>query len=230
MKRSWVELGIIVTIAAVGMAYMRQSQVAADADQEALYHYQLGARCYRQGEFRRGLGELSQALALKPDYRQAYRVRGLTWLASGARDRAMADFDNGLARPPSPWETWLFTGTVSNLHLDRARLELVEGDYEACLKDAEQAGLGMASQDVAACAKAGLGRWDDARTDLQYLDWGFTGADEKRYLVHLGGVYAHQGEAQEATRILEEWKAAGSPSPHGVEGPCFLCRSGPRDK
>ena len=76
MKRSWVELGIIVTIAAVGMAYMRQSQVAADADQEALYHYQLGARCYRQGEFRRGLGELSQALALKPDYRQPLTARG----------------------------------------------------------------------------------------------------------------------------------------------------------
>lgn len=270
MRRNWLELVIVLTVAALAMASLRQElQPPPETDAEALRHYNRGTALAQEAEFGKAIGEFSQALALKPDYLKAYRARGRAWAASGARDRALADYTNGLDRAQGAWDVWIHQDAVGGMYLDRARLHLVEGRFEEALADAERIFTPdhmYAAQDVAACAEAGLDRWAEAKERLgqqrEYLGiWEGSSADpydEERLnlrlklqvtqdeaeqqklqdrlnvisedwscLVHLAGVEAHLGNGREALKVLEEWKSHGSPSPHGPEGPCLLCKGSP---
>jgi len=228
MRRNGLELFIILAVAALAMAALRQDTPPPEAESEPLHHYLRGVTLARQGDHQKAITEFSAALALKPDYLKAYRGRGRSWLAEGSRERALADYSNGLAHAQGPLDSWVHSSTVEGLHEDRARLYLVWGRFEECLLDADQ----TSSYDLMSCARAGVGRWEEAQDYLElqkgYFEHstaiGFDEVVDWSFLVHLAGVHDKLGHSNEARQALEQWKGHGSPSPHGPEGPCFLCR------
>ncbi len=235
MKRHALELFIILAVVAVGAAFLAQHRAEPeDLNAEALYHYTRGVAHARKGEFRQAIGEYSQAIALLPDYLRAYHGRGQAWLASGNRDRAMADYDRGLSRVKGTLDHLMYGKTLNALYLDRARLELVQGDFAAAVEDAD-AGTGddlLSSLDVAACAEFGRGQPENAEVRLrtareyyrQITSLRLAEGDEKMgFLLHLAILEKSLGNAHLAKEVRLQWEREGSPSPHGLEGPCVLC-------
>jgi WD40 repeat protein/serine/threonine protein kinase/tetratricopeptide (TPR) repeat protein len=65
-----------------------------------------GSRLERRREWRQAIGEYSRALALKPDFAEAYRHRGRCYAELARPDQAAADFAQALARTPQPRDPW----------------------------------------------------------------------------------------------------------------------------
>jgi tetratricopeptide (TPR) repeat protein len=221
MRRNGLELFIIVAVAALAMAALRQDSPPPEAESEPLHHYMRGVALARQAEHRKAIAEFSAALALNPEYLKSYWARGRSWLAEGSRERALADYNSGLAHARGPMDDWIHESTIQRLHADRARLYLVQERYEMALADATEAD----NYDVKGCALAGLGRWEEAEIGLEFqrIYMGFVD-DNWGSLVHLERVYTKLGNTEKALNARIDWEEHGSPSPHGPEGPCFLCR------
>lgn len=245
MKRHAFELVLILGVVALGMAFFRppkapgpnpqQSAQQGPINAEALRHYVQGAKLAESGEFRQAIDAYSRALTVLPNYVLAYLGRGRARLAGGDPDGALADFNQGISRLYA-WKSVVSPQLHNDLYLDRARLELVRGDFTAALQDSQEVlGEYVRSEDVAACALAGLGKPQDALTRLRAarkyadgLDALLLGEESAKmgFLAHLSRLERAQGNKAQADEVRADWEYNEKPSPHGAEGPCHVCRLG----
>jgi tetratricopeptide (TPR) repeat protein len=67
-----------------------------------------------------------KAIALKPDYAEAYGTRGAAWCSLGRRDLGLRDYDRAIACRPDYAEAWILRG---RLHAGENRLDEAMSDY-----------------------------------------------------------------------------------------------------
>ncbi|MGD1002881.1 MAG: tetratricopeptide repeat protein [Candidatus Brocadiia bacterium] len=76
------------------------------------------------------IGYCEKAIALKPDYAEAYATRGAAWYSLGRRDLALRDYDLAIASRADYAEAWILRG---RLHADSNRLDEAMGDYDRAI-------------------------------------------------------------------------------------------------
>jgi type IV pilus assembly protein PilF len=110
---SWVVLGVMVlalTACASGGgtepgAAPRTDSDQTDADRRAGVRMELAAGYFSRGQFNTALDEIKQALAVKPDMREAINLRGLVYAAMGESVLADQNFNRALSLYPNDPDT-----------------------------------------------------------------------------------------------------------------------------
>jgi tetratricopeptide (TPR) repeat protein len=76
------------------------------------------------------IGCCEKAIALKPDYAEAYGTRGAAWCSLGRPDLALRDYDQAIACRPDYAEAWILRG---RLHTGANRLDEAMNDYDQAI-------------------------------------------------------------------------------------------------
>ena len=169
---------------------------AAPMPRQALHHLTGGlARC-RLGDWTGAIADLDQAIALKPDYAEAYMSRGL---ARGVQDDwagAIADLDQAIALQPDLAEAYGgrsmarsvqgdWAGAIADLdqfivlkpdyaeaYMRRGQARSVQGDWAGAIADLDQA-IALKPDHAEAYSDVGrvlrqLARWAEAEIALRH--------------------------------------------------------------
>lgn len=140
--------------------------------------------------------EYDQAIALDPQYAEAYLARGYTYAIMGDLDRAIADFDQAIALDPQLAEAYAKRGTAY----------AVKGDFDQAIADLDQA-IALDPQNANAYMNRGnvyddMGDSDRAIADFDQaiaLDPQHAGAYANR-----GTAYAEQGDLDRAIADFDQ--------------------------
>ena len=113
-------LGILVLLAGLAMAACTTTSTGMDgsprgapktesdqttADRSSNVHVELATGYFSQGQYRTSLDEIKQALAVKPDMREAINLRGLVYAAMGEFALADDSFKRALSMSPRDADT-----------------------------------------------------------------------------------------------------------------------------
>lgn len=150
---------IKISAAAFAMFVSTVGLAAAETNtDEAQAHRQRGIELYSQGDPRGAKAELDRAIALRPDFAEAYSDRCfiqveaaaaiLDWATNGSWARGMEDCTKAIALAPD----W----TVP--YLNRGFGYLVSGDFDRALADSEKA-IALDPRSGAAYGSRGLVRY-----------------------------------------------------------------------
>jgi tetratricopeptide (TPR) repeat protein len=153
-------------------------------------HYNRGIDYQQDGQLELAIEEYDQAIALDPQYAEAYLARGYTYAIMGDLDRAIADFDQAIALDPQLAEAYAKRGTAY----------AVKGDFDQAIADLDQA-IALDPQNANAYMNRGnayddIGDFDRAIADFDQaiaLDPQHAGAYANR-----GMAYAEQGDLDRA--------------------------------
>ena len=95
------------------------------APDRAASHYQQGMRLLGPGDFQGADAQFTKAIAILPEYADAYVGRGKARQASGHNETALADFGKAIAINP----------TLDLAYTSRGIIELSQGDTQKALAD-----------------------------------------------------------------------------------------------
>lgn len=113
-----------ILFALVALAGMTAAAMAETAPPDAAAAFAAGLADSQQGRSQKAIADFTQAIAAKPDYAEAYLRRGALYAFRRDFDRAIADYDSGLALAPS-----------APLFHARAGAYFGKGDYDRAIAD-----------------------------------------------------------------------------------------------
>ena len=103
-KRSVVRTTIAAAallLAGGGAYYFIASASASSAPQRAEKQYQLGMELIKPGTYPQAIAHFGNAIAVQPEYAEAYLQRGIVHQIVGESEAALADLDHALALDPA---------------------------------------------------------------------------------------------------------------------------------
>lgn len=101
-----------------------RAAIANGFEKDAETFFYLGSSSFYLADFESAIQNLTMAVTLKPDYAQAFSMRGDTWMASGQPDSAVLDFNRSVQLSPKSAGTHFSLGNyfVSISNYDQALL------------------------------------------------------------------------------------------------------------
>jgi len=93
----------------------------------------LGTLADRNGDHEARIGYMNKAIALAPDFAEAYAGRGNGYLAESKYDLALADFDKAVALKPEL--SAMLQQTFEVTYVERGGLYVKDGNYGAAIDD-----------------------------------------------------------------------------------------------
>ena len=136
----------------------RNGRASSGASWVDLFEQQVVETQRTNGEFDRAIADCSQAIALCPQYRDAYYYRGYAYLAKGDADRAIADYDQIIALDPKD----------SDARSSRASAYLSRGDFHRAIADFGQGQVLLWLATIVLLAVIG---WLCSRTGIHARRW-----------------------------------------------------------
>jgi tetratricopeptide (TPR) repeat protein len=104
---------------------------AQNDEPEATLAYNRGLAYNKQGEYDRAIAELNRAIALKPNYAEAYCERGIAYSEKGDYGQAMLDYDRSIELNPDSAITYYDRGIV---HAHLGKDDMAISDYTRAIE------------------------------------------------------------------------------------------------
>ena len=147
--------------------------------------YDLGKESLTNGEIGDAITKLSNAIELKPDFGDAYYLRGLALALEEEYDEAIADFEMALELDPNRADGGV---ALAGAYAGRGVGYALRGDYDEAIADFEKAiSLGIDNDDVQsglslAYLRRGLDHLDEGDDDEAVADFDRAIADFERII------------------------------------------------
>jgi len=122
-----------IAVAALGIVSSAGAQPMTQADPlgSAVAGYRRGLEAEHAGRHDEAIADLTQAIAVKPDFAAAYETRAVAYDQKGAYDRAVADYTRAIALGDATAETYFNRGAAFEHHRIYAK---AAADYRAAVR------------------------------------------------------------------------------------------------
>jgi len=113
-----------ITVALGAGAWAVYAYIASAPDR-ASSHYRQAMHLLGPGDFQGAAAQFTRAIAIFPEYADAYLGRGKAWQAAGQSEAALADFEKAMAIDP----------TLDTAYIARGTIEASRGNPQKALAD-----------------------------------------------------------------------------------------------
>jgi tetratricopeptide (TPR) repeat protein len=109
---------------------------AKEENKEAIEHLRRGIDYFEQGQLGLAIEEYTQAIEVEPEFAEAYRLRGMVYVALGEFDKGIVDLDRALADLDQAVE---LNPQLAEAYFNRGGAYFFKLDYDKAIADFDRA-------------------------------------------------------------------------------------------